>query len=82
MNHQKITKVHQLSLTCNRKQKCFAKFCEAIAKCFSFLFIISIYKTFLKGTKTLKALHGHFYLHEILTTNLRPFNFLGAFKQP
>ena len=70
MNRQKITKVHQLSLTRNRKQKCFAKFCEAIAKCFSFLFIISIYKTFLKGTKTLKTLHGHFYLHEILTTNL------------
>ena len=42
-----------------------------------FIYNIKIYKTFLKGTKTLKTLHGHFYLHEILTTNLRPFNFLG-----
>ena len=43
-----------------------------------FIYNINI-QDVLKGTKTP---HGHFYLHEILTTNLRPFNFLEAFKQP
>ena len=35
-----------------------------------------------KGYKNTKSTTWHFYLHEILTTNLRPFNFFGAFKQP